>query len=64
MKTNIEKSDFRPGEYVGYSAAGVQRIRRFSAGWKTYALGSSAGRFVYLSAPTLADLSTLLDAIV
>jgi len=56
---NIEKSAFRKNEYVGY-CRGAQRIRRGGLGWQTYALGSQAGKFVPLTAPTLRELDQLL----
>jgi len=59
--SNIEKSAFRKGEYVGY-CQGAQRIRRAAGGWQTYALGSTAGQFVPLHAPTLEELNEKLAA--
>jgi hypothetical protein len=58
--TNIDKSAFRKGEYVGH-CQGTQRIRRGGQGWQTYALGSTSGHFIYASAPTLKELSDKLD---
>ena len=58
--SNIEHSRFRRGEYVGY-CQGVQRIRRGGLGWQTYALGSSAGQFVAMSARTLEELNAKLQ---
>lgn|GEM_PF-4830457 len=58
---NIDKAAFRRGEYVGY-CNGAQRIRRCSAGWETYALGSSAGKFEPARASTLEELSAILAA--
>jgi hypothetical protein len=54
---HIEKSALRRGEYVLY-LNGVQRVRR-GAGWRTYALGSSVGKFTPLTARTLAELDRL-----
>lgn len=59
MHTNIDKSGFRKGEYVGY-CNGAQRIRRGGLGWETYALGSSAGAFTYATAETLFQLGRKL----
>lgn len=62
MKTlfHIEKSAFRPGEYVAY-VNGCQRVRRFGNGWQTYALGSSQGEFTRISAPTLARMDEIIS---
>jgi hypothetical protein len=60
--SNIEKSGFRKGEYVGYSDEGVQRIRRGGAGWETYGLASALGSYIRLTAPTLEELNNLLIA--
>lgn len=60
--TNIEKSAFRKGEYVGY-CHGAQRIRKGGEGWQTHALGSTAGTFVPLTARTLRELDVKLAAL-
>lgn len=52
---HIERSAFRRGEFVAY-VHGAQRVRRCAGGWETYALASASGRFVPLSAPTLAAM--------
>lgn len=62
LPNNIDKSAFRRGEYVGY-CNGAQRIRRGGEGWRTYALGSSAGKFVDATAPTLMELGAKLAKI-
>lgn len=51
----LEKSATRQREYVAY-INGAQRVRRYHAGWETYALGSSAGEYTYVNGRTLADL--------
>ena len=56
----IEKAAFRRGEHVAF-VNGAQRVRRSGAGWSTYALGSSAGEFTPLSAPTLAAMDAKIE---
>ncbi len=57
--SNIEKSAFRKGEYVGYGH-GVWRIKRGGAGWRA----SSATIKPYsITAKTLRDLSPMLTKI-
>lgn len=53
---NIEKSGFRPGEYVGYFD-GVWRIVRHSGIWRALHQG---GKYWAVEARTLAELSELL----
>lgn len=53
---NIEKSSFRPGEYVGYFD-GVWRIVRHSGIWRALHQG---GKYWAVEARTLAELSELL----
>lgn len=60
---NIERSAFRRGEYVGY-CNGAQRIRRVNGGWQTYALASSAGKFMPMFGRTLAELSRKMAKLV
>ena len=61
--SHIDKSGFRKGEYVGYTSKGCQRIRHNGSEWRTYALGSSSGQFVSLSADTLESLNQKLTTI-
>ena len=35
--TNIDKSFFHPGEYVGYGAGKVWKIQRYAKGWQATA---------------------------
>lgn len=60
---NIEKSVFRPGEYVGYGGGRVWHIRRIGRReWRV----SSAGNFLSYTEfqrGTLAEISTLLDSL-
>ena len=60
MHPRIEKAAFRKGEYIGY-CNGAQRIRKGGQGWRTYELGSAAGTFVSVTAPTLRQLGDKLD---
>ena len=60
LPSNIDKSAFRRGEYVGY-CNGAQRIRKGGLGWQTYALGSTQGEPVFVSAPTLRELGAMLE---
>lgn len=53
---NIEKSGFRPGEYVGYHD-GAWRIVRHSGIWRALHQG---GKYWAVEARTLAELSELL----
>lgn len=59
---NIERSGFRPREYVGYAGARVYRItRRLTGGWvaRHYVDGRDVGN-PYVFARTLAQLSAKL----
>ena len=53
---NIEKSGFRPGEYVGYFD-GVWRIVKVSNIWRAIHVN---GKYWSVEAPTLAELSPML----
>ena len=53
---NIEKSGFRPGEYVGYFD-GAWRIVRVSGIWRAIHVN---GKYWSVEASTLAELSPLL----
>ena len=54
---NIEKSGFRPREYVGYGGGRMWRIRKHGCGgWETYAPD-------YMRADTLEKLSEKLAAL-
>ena len=62
---NINKSAFRPGEYVGYAPGLVFRIRREgSSAWIAYARGGAARGTLTLRAPTLALLSVALENVI
>lgn len=58
---NIEKAAFCKNDYIGY-CNGAQRIRKSGKSWQTCGLASSAGEAVFLSAPTLRELSDKLAA--
>lgn len=66
---NIEKSAFRPGEYIGYGMAGVTsyrtRIKRGGEGWRTYyddqMSREAGGCFSYMTARTLEELGAQLE---
>jgi hypothetical protein len=62
MKTpsNIEKSAFRRGEYVGYAAGLVWHIRKDGREWIATARGAGMRRI----APTLALLSVALENVI
>lgn len=62
--SNIEKSGFRRGEYVGYSAGLVWKIRKLDQ-WYALptSLGTRAFSFPEIKAPTLAKLSESLSAL-
>jgi hypothetical protein len=62
MHPRIEKAAHRRGEYIGF-CNGAQRIRRSGSMWQTYQLGSTEGRFIAVSAPTLVQLGDKLDKI-
>ncbi len=63
---NIDKSSFRRGEYVGFTAScGTQKIRRRAGGsrvfvWETYGLASQVGTPLFLTAKTLKALGVKL----
>lgn len=61
--TNIDKSVFRKGEYIGYCSKGALRICRCEGGWRTYAQGSKSGEYIPLSARTLEEMSEKLNQI-
>lgn len=67
---NIEKSAFHKGQYVGYGAGLVWRIRRNPGrpGWKAYALLGWQARALGASCPSLSasrlqDMSAQLEAL-
>jgi hypothetical protein len=61
---NIEKSGFRPGEYVGYRGGKVYRIRKGGVrGSLRVAMETNGGRITgapFIFGKTLADLSARL----
>lgn len=60
---NIERSGFRPGEYVGYLHGYAVRIIRGEAGWRVvgYCCAAKEGQPApYMYARTLTVLSKLL----
>ena len=59
MPHNIEKSGFRRGEYVGYGAGTVWRIRRYGDGWSADPRDSTALRRQL--GRTLAELSKKIE---
>ena len=62
---NIEKSFFRPGEYLGWNSKGQRyKIRRENGWWITYAPYSACSQpGTYPSAKTLGELSIRLSNI-
>lgn len=56
---NIEKSAFRPSEYVGYRD-GAWRITRANGGWQALHKLGKHGR---ISAPTLREVSRQLELV-
>jgi hypothetical protein len=66
LPDNIDKSGFRRGEYVGFTAScGTQKIRRRPGGsrvfvWETYGLASQVGTPLFLTARTLKALGVKL----
>lgn len=58
LPCNIERSAFRRGEYVGYSALGSVRIRRGGKGWETYNHNGSYRS--YRTARTLMELGEII----
>ena len=60
---NIEKSAFRPREYVGYGN-GVWRIWRAGHGWHASRHDDRVeGEVNYLITPTLAEMSERLESV-
>jgi hypothetical protein len=57
--SNIEKSAFRPGQYVGYGGGTVWRISRHG---RDYWAAIAQGRPDVFSARTLRDISAKLSA--
>jgi len=55
---NIEKSEYKRGEYVGY-ADGVWRIFKWGSGWRAFC--RLHADHINLYANTLADMSALLE---
>ncbi len=53
--SNIDKSSFRKGEYVGYPTTGFVRIRREGKLWATY-----DSKLPRMSATTLRELNKLV----
>jgi hypothetical protein len=60
--TNIEKSTFRKGEYVGY-ANGVWRITKSNSSFGSWAARRQDGQGVTLFAFRLSDMSVKLSAL-
>lgn len=58
LPSNIDRSKFRWGEYVGY-AHGAWRITRLDRRWIARRFDGNC-RFTHLSGNTLADVSRLL----
>ena len=58
--TNIEKSAFHKGEYVGYACGLVFRIRKYGKEWIAHCSKTQARR----TAPTLALLSVALENVI
>ena len=58
--TNIEKSAFRPGEYVGYAGGLVFHIRRDGREW----IATATGAGLRIVRPTLALLSVALENVI
>ena len=58
---NIEKSGFHRGEYVGYGAGTVWKIRRSAQGWTAYPREYKGGGVRDLHAASLAEMSSKLD---
>jgi hypothetical protein len=57
---NLEKSGFYRGQYVGYGAGLVWRIKRIGRVWSAF---PSAGAILSYTAPTLREISDWLAAI-
>ena len=58
--SNIEKSAFRRGEYIGYAAGLVFHIRRDGREWIARAQGAG----ICISRPSLALLSVALENVI
>jgi hypothetical protein len=58
--TNIEKSSFRKGEYVGYACGLIWSIRKDGREWVATAHGAG----MRLIAPSLAMLSVALENVI
>ena len=58
--SNIEKSAFRRGEYVGYAAGLVWHIRKDGREW----IATARGAGLRCIAPTLALLSVALENVI
>ena len=58
--SNIEKSAFRRGEYVGYAAGFVWHIRKDGREW----IATARGAGLRCIAPTLALLSVALENVI
>ncbi len=57
----IEKSEFRPGEYVAF-LNGAHRVRRNRGlGWQVVIYLPNQGKALVKSAPTLRELDALLE---
>ncbi len=58
---HIEKSEFRPGEYVAF-LNGAHRVRRNRGlGWQVVIYLPNQGKALVKSAPTLRDLDARLE---
>jgi len=60
---NIEKSGFRHGEYVGYSAGTVWPIVKCAFGWRAISRDKVFDGVQILVAATLSDLSVRLSRV-
>lgn len=62
---NINKSAFRKGEYVGYSAGAVWRIRRSGRNWQALRRMTDGLALipVGINQPTLTEISAKLTSI-
>lgn len=61
---NIEKSGFHRGQYVGYGAGKVWRIRKSDGGWRATCLApGDAKHLTTLFAPSLLEMSMQLDTV-
>ena len=61
--SNIEKSAFKPGEYVGYGAGTVWRISRNDIGWRAASRGEILDGYPSLHVLCRATLRELSNAL-